>query len=263
MPKLDGKIILVTGAARGIGEACVTKLLQEGAKVVATDVDENLLSKSISNWTDKYSESIRGCKLDVASEEEWNEVIAEIELTEGTLHGLVNNAGIVNLKPIEDLTLEEFNQTQDINLTGNFIGMKLVIDLMRRKNNSTGSIVNMSSLSGLTGTLYCGAYSASKGGNRLLTKAAALEIGAKGEFIRVNSMHPGVIMTPMQTEREGREEIWEGIRKTIPTGRLGEGEDIANGVCFLLSDASSFMTGAELTIDGGMRVALPGTSYNE
>jgi len=263
MPKMEGKIILVTGAARGIGESCVTKLLEEGAKVIATDVDEKLLEKSVANWTNSFSNNIRGCLLDVASESNWIEVIKDLESKEGTLHGLVNNAGIVNLKPIEEISIEEFDQTQDINLTGNFIGMKLVIELMRRKNGATGSIVNMSSLSGLTGTLFCGAYSASKGGNRLLTKAAALEIGAKGEFIRVNSMHPGVIMTPMQTEREGSEEIWEGIRKTIPIGRLGNGEDIANGVCYLLSDASSFMTGTELTIDGGMRVALPGTSYND
>ena len=263
MPKMDGKIVLVTGAARGIGEACVTKLLEEGAKIVATDIDEELLAKSLANWSRTYIDNIRGCRLDVASESNWNEVISEIESIEGILHGLVNNAGIVNLKPIEEITLEEFNQTQDINLTGNFIGMKLVINLMRRKNNATGSIVNMSSLSGLTGTLNCGAYSASKGGNRLLTKAVALELGAKGEFIRINSIHPGVIMTPMQTEREGSEEIWEGIRKTIPVGRLGSGEDVANGVCYLLSDASSFMTGAELTIDGGMRVALPGTTYND
>jgi len=97
MPKMDGKIVLVTGAARGIGEACVTKLLEEGAKIVATDIDEELLAKSLANWSRTHTDNIRGCRLDVASESNWNEVISEIESIEGTLHGLVNNAGIVNL----------------------------------------------------------------------------------------------------------------------------------------------------------------------
>ena len=264
MGKLKNKVILVTGAGRGIGKGCVDKLLSEEASVIATDRDEALLEESHRGWTVKFSKYIRIKSLDIASEANWIEVMSDIKAHEGHLHGLVNNAGIVNLKPLEEMSLKEFKETQDINLTGTFIGTKLAVDIMRRKNNAQGSIVNISSISGQTGTLNCGAYSASKGGVRMLTKAIALEIGAKREFIRINSVHPGVIMTPMQTERAGNdEELWEGIRKSIPLGRLGKPEDVANAVSYLLSDLSDFKTGAELNVDGGMRIALSGGQYND
>ena len=264
MGKLKNKVILVTGASRGIGKGCVNKLLSEEASVIATDRDEALLEESHREWVVKFGKSIRIQFLDIASETDWIEVMSDIEANEGLLHGLVNNAGIVNLKPLEEMSLEEFKETQDVNLTGTFIGTKLAVDIMRRKNNAKGSIVNISSISGQTGTLNCGAYSASKGGVRMLSKAIALEVGAKREFIRINSVHPGVIMTPMQTERAGNdEELWEGIRKSIPLGRLGKPEDVANAVTYLLSDLSDFMTGAELTVDGGMRIALSGGQYND
>ena len=264
MGKLKNKVILVTGASRGIGKGCVTKLLSEKASVIATDRDEALLEESNREWVVKFGKRIRIQFLDIASETDWIEVMSDIEANEGLLHGLVNNAGIVNLKPLEEMSLEEFKETQDVNLTGTFIGTKLAVDIMRRKNNAEGSIVNISSISGQTGTLNCGAYSASKGGVRMLSKAIALEVGAKREFIRINSVHPGVIMTPMQTERAGNdEELWEGIRKSIPLGRLGKPEDVANAVTYLLSDLSDFMTGAELTVDGGMRIALSGGQYND
>ena len=264
MGKLKNKVILVTGASRGIGKGCVNKLLSEEASVIATDRDEALLEESNREWVVKFGKRIRIQFLDIASETDWIEVMSDIEANEGVLHGLVNNAGIVNLKPLEEMSLEEFKETQDVNLTGTFIGTKLAVDIMRRKNNAKGSIVNISSISGQTGTLNCGAYSASKGGVRMLSKAIALEVGAKREFIRINSVHPGVIMTPMQTERAGNdEELWEGIRKSIPLGRLGKPEDVANAVTYLLSDLSDFMTGAELTVDGGMRIALSGGQYND
>ena len=264
MGKLKNKVILVTGASRGIGKGCVNKLLSEEASVIATDRDEALLEESHREWAVKFGKRIRIQFLDIASETDWIEVMSDIEANEGLLHGLVNNAGIVNLKPLEEMSLEEFKETQDVNLTGTFIGTKLAVDIMRRKNNAKGSIVNISSISGQTGTLNCGAYSASKGGVRMLSKAIALEVGAKREFIRINSVHPGVIMTPMQTERAGNdEELWEGIRKSIPLGRLGKPEDVANAVTYLLSDLSDFMTGAELTVDGGMRIALSGGQYND
>ena len=264
MGKLKNKVILVTGASRGIGKGCVNKLLSEEASVIATDRDEALLEESHREWVVKFGKRIRIQFLDIASETDWVEVMSDIEANEGLLHGLVNNAGIVNLKPLEEMSLEEFKETQDVNLTGTFIGTKLAVDIMRRKNNAKGSIVNISSISGQTGTLNCGAYSASKGGVRMLSKAIALEVGAKREFIRINSVHPGVIMTPMQTERAGNdEELWEGIRKSIPLGRLGKPEDVANAVTYLLSDLSDFMTGAELTVDGGMRIALSGGQYND
>ncbi len=264
MGKLKNKVILVTGASRGIGKGCVNKLLSEEASVIATDRDEALLEESNREWVVKFGKRIRIQFLDIASETDWIEVMSDIEANEGLLHGLVNNAGIVNLKPLEEMSLEEFKETQDVNLTGTFIGTKLAVDIMRRKNNAKGSIVNISSISGQTGTLNCGAYSASKGGVRMLSKAIALEVGAKREFIRINSVHPGVIMTPMQTERAGNdEELWEGIRKSIPLGRLGKPEDVANAVTYLLSDLSDFMTGAELTVDGGMRIALSGGQYND
>ena len=264
MGKLDNKVILVTGAARGIGKGCVSKILLEGAKVIATDINNELLKESESEWSENANKSIRTNILDISSEEDWKRVMSDIEEKEGSIHGLVNNAGIVNLKTIEEMSLEEFRETQRINLTGTFIGTKLSVEMMRAKNGAKGSIVNISSISGQTGTLNCTAYSASKGGVRMLTKAVALEIGAKREFIRINSVHPGVIMTPMQIERAGDDkELWEDVRKSIPLGRLGKPEDVASAVIYLLSDASEFMTGAELTVDGGMRVALSGTNLND
>ena len=264
MGKLDNKVILVTGAARGIGKGCVSKILLEGAKVIATDINNELLKESESEWSENANKSIRTNILDISSEEDWKRVMSDIEEKEGSIHGLVNNAGIVNLKTIEEMSLEEFRETQRINLTGTFIGTKLSVEMMRAKNGAKGSIVNISSISGQTGTLKCTAYSASKGGVRMLTKAVALEIGTKREFIRINSVHPGVIMTPMQIERAGDDkELWEDVRKSIPLGRLGKPEDVASAVIYLLSDASEFMTGAELTVDGGMRVALSGTTLND
>ena len=264
MGKLDNKVILVTGAARGIGKGCVSKILLEGAKVIATDINNELLKESESEWSENANKSIRTNILDISSEEDWKRVMSDIEEKEGSIHGLVNNAGIVNLKTIEEMSLEEFRETQRINLTGTFIGTKLSVEMMRAKNGAKGSIVNISSISGQTGTLNCTAYSASKGCVRMLTKAVALEIGAKREFIRINSVHPGVIMTPMQIERAGDDkELWEDVRKSIPLGRLGKPEDVASAVIYLLSDASEFMTGAELTVDGGMRVALSGTTLND
>ncbi len=264
MAKLDNKVILVTGAGRGIGKGCVSKILLEGANVIATDVNKELLEESQREWSGNTDQSIRTNILDISSEEDWNKVMSDIEAKEGFIHGLVNNAGIVNIKPIEEMSLEEFRETQRVNLTGTFIGTKLAVGMMRSKNNAKGSIVNISSISGQTGTLNCSAYSASKGGVRMLTKAVALEVGAKREFIRINSVHPGVIMTPMQIERAGDDaDLWEEVRKSIPLGRLGKPEDVASAVTYLLSDASEFMTGAELTVDGGMRVALSGTSLND
>ena len=150
MGKLKNKVILVTGASRGIGKGCVTKLLSEKASVIATDRDEALLEESHREWAVKFGKSIRIQFLDIASETDWIEVMSDIEANEGLLHGLVNNAGIVNLKPLEEMSLEEFRETQDVNLTGTFIGTKLAVDIMRRKNNAKGSIVNISSISGLT-----------------------------------------------------------------------------------------------------------------
>ena len=135
MGKLKNKVILVTGASRGIGKGCVTKLLSEKASVIATDRDEALLEESHREWIVKFVKRIRIKFLDIASEVDWIKVMYDIEANEGLLHGLVNNAGIVNLKPLEEMSLEEFRETQDVNLTGTFIGTKLAVDIMRRKNN--------------------------------------------------------------------------------------------------------------------------------
>ena len=186
---LDGVVAIVTGAARGMGESHVRGLVAAGARVVATDVLDDLGTA----LADELGDSVVYRHLDVTDEAGWNDVVADAEATWGPVGVLINNAGIVMFGSIVDLTVEQFQRTLDINLTGVFLGMHCVVPSMKRAGG--GSIVNISSTAGLQGYANLGAYVASKWGVRGLTKTAALELGAFG--IRVNSIHPGPIRTPM------------------------------------------------------------------
>lgn len=258
MGQVDGKVALVTGGASGIGEACALTLAREGARVVITDIDD-ARGKAL---TAKIGGGAIYLNQDVVSEPRWIEVVAEIEKQCGKLDVLVSNAGIGIATPILDMTLEDWQRQQAINLDGVFLSIKHCVPAMRRVGG--GSVILMSSLAGLRGAPGLAAYSATKGGVRLLAKSVALELA--GEKIRVNSMHPGIIATPIwgkiPTGARGMGhnapvDPHERAKLAVPLGFAGEAQDIANGVLWLASDASRYVTGMEMVIDGGMWAGTP------
>ncbi|MDI3387759.1 glucose 1-dehydrogenase [Streptomyces sp. B-S-A8] len=241
MTDLSNKTVIITGGARGIGADAARKAVAAGANVVVAD----LLEAEGQDLAKGLGERARFVRLDVTSEDDWRRA-AEFAVAEfGRVDGLVNNAGISTGQPLETETVEHFRQVLDINLTGVFIGMKTVIPGM--KENGGGSIVNISSAAGLMGLALTSSYGASKWGVRGLSKIGAVELGTSR--IRVNSVHPGMTYTPM-TAQVGIQQ-GEGNYPNTPMGRVGESSEIADAVVYLLSDASSYVTGAELAVDGG------------
>lgn len=250
MDRVKGKIAIVTGAAGGLGKAQALLLAKEGAKVIVTDIDETQ-GKKVSEEINAQGGEAIFIQHDVSSEIQWKRVISETLETFGTLDILVNNAGVIIFKNIEDTSLDEWRWLMSINLDGVFLGTKYAMGAMKRSGG--GSIINISSVAGIVGTLDTSAYHASKGGVRIFTKAAALECSKAGYNynIRVNSVHPGVMKTAMV---EGLLEDEDKMKTALgwhPIGRFGEPEDVAYGVLYLASDESKFITGAELVIDGG------------
>ncbi|GAA0472945.1 glucose 1-dehydrogenase [Streptomyces olivaceiscleroticus] len=241
MTDLSGKTILITGGARGLGAEAAKQAVEAGAHVVLTDV----LAEEGAATAAALGDRARFLVHDVTSEEDWQRV-ADFAVAEfGGLDGLVNNAGTATGQPLETIPVELFRKVIDINLTGVFIGMKTVIPLMRERG--AGSVVNISSAAGLMGLAMTGGYGASKWGVRGLSKVAAVELGT--DRIRVNSVHPGMTYTPM-TAGVGIQQ-GEGNYPNTPMGRVGEPHEIASAVVYLLSDAASYVTGAELAVDGG------------
>jgi NAD(P)-dependent dehydrogenase (short-subunit alcohol dehydrogenase family) len=257
--QVEGKVALVTGGASGIGEAVVELLAQEGATVVATDVDD-LKGPEVVARTTKAGRKAIFLEQDVTSEARWAEIVAEIERRYGRLDIMVSNAGIgIAVPSIVDMTLADWRRQNAINLDGVFLSVKYCLPLMRKSGG--GSIIMMSSLAGLRGAPGLAAYSATKGGVRLFAKSVAMECAGAGDGIRVNSVHPGIIDTPIWGKiptgaagNQGNAPIdpEERARLATPLGRAGHASEIASGVLFLASDASRYMTGAELVIDGGM-----------
>ncbi|MGY4403749.1 glucose 1-dehydrogenase [Bradyrhizobium sp. USDA 3315] len=242
MGRVNNKVILVTGGARGMGAAHARLLVAEGAKVVITDI----LHTEGEALAAQLGGSAIFVRQDVTQSEEWAEAVASAERRFGLLHGLVNNAGITNMAPLEQFPLDQWNKTLAVNLTGVFLGMRAALPAIRRAGG--GSIVNISSVEGLRGSAGLHAYVASKFGVRGITKSAALEAAAFG--VRVNSIHPGFVATPM-TER------FESSLFPIPLGRPAEPQEVSQAVLFLLSDESSYLTGSEIVIDGGLTVGVP------
>ncbi|MDQ0177057.1 SDR family NAD(P)-dependent oxidoreductase [Bacillus chungangensis] len=247
MKRLDNKVAIVTGAGGGMGKAEALLFAKEGAKVVVTDVQEDKVKEVVAEIKALGSDAL-GFYQDVTSEETWSQIVKKTVDVFGKIDILVNNAGVSGDEtPMHEITLEKWSQIMDINLKGTFLGMKHVVPYM--KENGGGSIVNISSIAGLTGMSKGGPYTASKGGVRMISKGAAIEYAK--DNIRVNSVHPGVIETPMTKALLENEQYAQWFASITPIGRLGKAEDVAEGVLYLASDESSFVTGVELPIDGG------------
>ena len=255
--RVAGKVALVTGGASGIGQGCAELLAKEGATVVVTDLQEDK--------GQAIAAAIGGLYLhhDVTDEDAWIDVIAQIDKRLGRLDILVNNAGIAIGGPVTEYSLADWRKQQAVNVDGVFLGVKHSLPLMRRSGG--GSIINMSSVAGIKGSGNMSGYCATKGAVRLFTKSIAMECATAKDGVRVNSVHPGIIETP----------IWHGITQTIgggggndgparptsvddiaalaaPLGFKGFPADIAAGVLYLASDESRYVTGTELVIDGGL-----------
>jgi 3(or 17)beta-hydroxysteroid dehydrogenase len=249
MDRLKGKVALISGAASGMGKTTARIFAQEGAKVTIGDINEAGGKEAVAEIKKLGGDAIF-VKLDVTSEEQWKEAVKATVQKWGKLTTLVNCAGIFFGKSIEDLTYAEWKRVMAINLDGTFLGIKYSVGEMKKTG---GSIINFSSAGGIIGTVDSSPYNASKGAVRLLTKAAAMEFSKAGHDynIRVNSVHPGVIKTPMTAWLQAGAEGSDVILKEQSIGYLGEPEDVAYGVLYLASDEGRYLTGSELVIDGG------------
>lgn len=244
--RLEGKVALISGGARGLGAEEAALFIKEGASVVIADILVDEGNRMEAQLTESGGNA-KFVKLDATSEEEWFSAVDATVGAFGRLDILVNNAGIFQRATVEETTSEDWDRVMDINGKGVFLGTKAAIPAMRAAGG--GSIINISSTAGLTGSSMATAYNASKGAVRLLTKATAIQYAKEG--IRCNSVHPGLTETDMAHEvfPDGGE--FENSRGRSPLGRLGRPIDVAYGVLFLASDESSYMTGSELVIDGG------------
>jgi len=245
--RLDGKVALISGGARGMGAAEAKLFASEGAKVVIGDVLEEAGRQTEAQIAEAGGEALF-VPLDVTNEDDWNRAVSAAVERFGKLDILVNNAGIWNGDSVESESEQNWDRVMDINAKGVFLGTKAAIPAMREAGG--GSIVNISSVAGIIGSRGATSYNASKGAVRILTKSTAVQCAAEG--IRCNSVHPGPIQTDMLDMVYPDEETRETRRSAVPLGRTGEMADVAYGVLFLASDEASYMTGSELVIDGGV-----------
>lgn len=251
--RLAGKVVLITGGASGIGLASAEACSREGARVVITDINADEGAAQARRLSaEGFAISFQ--RHDVTSEEDWRRVIDETVQQCGHLDVLVNNAGIAVIAPLEQETLDGWRRTQAINVEGVFLGSREAVRVMKQRG---GSIINLSSIEGLVGEPLLPAYNASKGAVRIFTKSTALHCAQLGYGIRVNSIHPGYVGTPLMVNAlaslppEQAAALQQDLMVRIPMGRPAAPAEIAHGVVFLASDESSYMTGSELVIDGG------------
>lgn len=259
MNRVDGKVALISGAARGLGAQTARVLAAGGAKVVIADILDELGQQTAA----EIGQAAAFVHLDVTDEESWKDAVKFTAAKFGGLHILVNNAGIFRMQSTEETSLADWRRMTAVNLDGVFLGTKSALPMLREsaaKDPVGASIVNLSSVAGLTGTARAAPYCMSKGGVRLYTKACAIEFAPWR--IRVNSVHPGLIDTDMGRDvlvqmagprgAAASNAVRDAMISAHPIGRLGVAMDIANGIAFLASDDSAFMTGSELVVDGGM-----------
>ncbi|MFD7667856.1 SDR family NAD(P)-dependent oxidoreductase [Streptomyces sp. NPDC059788] len=245
--RLDGKVALITGATGGIGSATAELFAREGARLVITDVAEGPL-RDLAARIEARGTEVAAARLDVSSAREWDEVITLVRDRFEALDVLVNLAGIVDWPGVEDTREEAWDRVIDVNQKGTWLGMRAAMPLLRASGDA--SVINTSSVLGLVGSGAATAYQASKGAVRLLSKTAAVEYARQG--VRVNSVHPGVIATPMiQDVLDEHGDQQPDIRRT-PMRRAGRADEIAPAILFLACADSSFVTGSELVVDGGL-----------
>lgn len=242
MGRVDDKVAIITGGAQGMGAADARMLVAEGATVVIADI----LDEPGQSLADELGDAARYVHLDVSDEEQWQDAVDAALTAFGKVNVLVNNAGIVQVAPLKSLDVDKWNRVLAVNLTGAMLGIKAVLEPM--KDAGGGSIINVSSIEGMRGASWVHSYVASKWGLRGLTKSAALELAS--DNIRVNSLHPGFIRTPMTTH-------FPDDMVGTPLGRPGRPEEVATFVVFLASDESSFSTGSEFVVDGGLITDVP------
>ncbi|RDV40118.1 SDR family NAD(P)-dependent oxidoreductase [Bradymonadaceae bacterium TMQ3] len=254
MGRVSGKVALVTGGGAGLGAAQCEMLAREGAHVVVADINMDGANAVVETIKDAGGQAL-ALSLNVTSEDEWAGAIDVIGDHFGGLDVVVNNAGIAISADVEATTMDIWRKTLAVNLDGVFLGTRAAIGYM--KDHGGGSIINISSIEGIIGEPGAAAYNASKGGVRIFTKSAALHCAAQGYAIRVNSVHPGYVLTELvsgavaQLPQDEAKAFQDRILGAIPMGRMGEPDEIASGVLFLASDESGYMTGSELVIDGG------------
>ena len=253
MSRVQGKVAIVTGAASGLGLASAKKLVEEGAKVVFTDVNQKAL-KDIKERLANFSETQFSTDyLDVTSEESWQEVIEKVELQYGKINILVNSAGITLGSDVVSTDFKVWKKVHQVNLDSVFLGCKYIIP--RLANHGPGSIINLSSISGIIAGWNTAAYNSSKAGVRLLTKSVALYCAKKGYDVRCNSIHPAFVDTPILNPLKqafGEDEAIKKLARQIPMNKIGDTDDVAYAVLYLASDESKFMTGTEIVLDGGL-----------
>ncbi len=250
MGRLEGKTALVTGAASGIGLQTSIRLAEEGALVMMTDINH----KEGLQQAEKLGANATFLKLDITEEEEWISVLDETVKRFDRLDILVNSAGMVLIADVEQITLEDWRKVHAVNLDGTFLGCKHGVRVM--KEFGAGSIINLSSVSGMIGGFNLAAYNSSKGAVRMLTKSVALHCARAGYGIRCNSIHPTFIETPMLEsmirDSPDPEKARQTLVRQVPLRRIGKPEDVANMIVYLASDESTFVTGTEMVIDGGV-----------
>ena len=250
MGRLEGKTALVTGAASGIGLQTSIRLAEEGALVMMTDI--NL--EEGRQQAEKLGANATFLKLDITEEEEWISVLDETVKRFDRLDILVNSAGMVLIADVEQITLEDWRKVHAVNLDGTFLGCKHGVRVI--KEFGAGSIINLSSVSGMIGGFNLAAYNSSKGAVRVLTKSVALHCARAGYGIRCNSIHPTFIETPMLEsmirDSPDPEKARQTLVRQVPLRRIGKPDDVANMIVYLASDESNFVTGTEMVIDGGV-----------
>jgi NAD(P)-dependent dehydrogenase (short-subunit alcohol dehydrogenase family) len=255
--RLAGKVALITGGAGGLGQAMGKMFLREGASVLFTDIDGPAVTDMVAGLADEYAGGAASCRHDVTDEAAWKEAVGKAKETFGRLDILVNNAGIVFAGNVEETEPDDWRRMMNINLDSVYLGCRTALPVMRKY--TPGSIINISSVSGLIAGHNTAAYNAAKAGVWLLTKSVALQAARDGSGIRVNSIHPAFIETPMLQDVLGKdgdavlsdEERYKFARQ-IPLKRIGTPDDVAYAAVYLASEESGFMTGAEIRLDGGL-----------